>query len=134
MIPDFPHNIRIRLVWLKFFLLRPDVALSLPCWLSQFSFSKLRQSTGQRQSNVRTQQKKFQSGQSYSYIMRKDWYHQIWIQTCLGFIALILCYTHLSSNHSCLEIHNNSIVVHKINLVNGHSNFVLELWLVGRLG
>ena len=26
-----------------FFLLKPDVALSLPCWLSQFSFSKLRQ-------------------------------------------------------------------------------------------
>ena len=26
-----------------------DVAKSLPCWLSQFSFSKLRQPTGQRQ-------------------------------------------------------------------------------------
>ena len=33
MIPDFPHNIRIRLA---FFLLLPDVALSLPSWLSQF--------------------------------------------------------------------------------------------------
>ena len=58
MIPDFPHNIRIRLAWLNFFLLRPDLAKSLPCWLSQFSFSKLRQPTGQRLSNVRTQQKK----------------------------------------------------------------------------
>ena len=38
MIPDFPHNIS--------------------CWLSQFSFSKLRQPTGQRQSKVRMQQKK----------------------------------------------------------------------------
>ena len=37
MIPDFPHNIRIRLDHLKFFLLRPDIAKSLPCWLSQFS-------------------------------------------------------------------------------------------------
>ena len=42
-----------------FFLLPPDVALSLPCWLSQFSFSKLRQPTGQRQSKVRMQQRKF---------------------------------------------------------------------------
>jgi hypothetical protein len=38
MTPDFPHNIRTRLVQL-FFLLLLDVALSLPCWLSQFSFS-----------------------------------------------------------------------------------------------
>ena len=36
------------------------------------------------------QQKKFQSGQSYSYVMRKVWYHQIWIETYLGFIVLIL--------------------------------------------
>ena len=89
MIPDFPHDIGIRLAWLKFFLLRPGVANSLPCWLSQFSFSKLRQPTGQGQSNVRMQQKN-QLGQSYSYIMRKVWYHQIWIQTYLDFIVFIL--------------------------------------------
>ena len=34
--------------------MRHDVALSLPCWLSQFRKAKLRQP---RQSNVRTQQK-----------------------------------------------------------------------------
>ena len=35
MIPDIPHNIIIRLAQLNFFLLlRPDVALSLPFWLS----------------------------------------------------------------------------------------------------
>jgi hypothetical protein len=34
----------------------------------------------------------FQSGQSYSYIMRKVWYNQIWIQTYFGFIVLILTY------------------------------------------
>ena len=62
MIPDFPHNIRIRSAQLNFFLLRPDVAKSLPCWLSQFSFSKLRQPTGQRLSNVRTQQTKISIG------------------------------------------------------------------------
>ena len=42
----------------KLLLLRPDVALSLPCWMSQFSFFKLKQPTGQRQSNVRKQQNK----------------------------------------------------------------------------
>ena len=56
MMPDFLHNIRIRLAQLKFFL-RPDLAKSLPCLLSQFSFSKLRELTGQRLSNVRKQQK-----------------------------------------------------------------------------
>ena len=62
MIPDFPHSIRIRLAQLNFFLLRPDVAKFLPCWLSQFSFSKLRQPTGQRLSNVRTKQTKISIG------------------------------------------------------------------------
>ena len=55
---DFPHNTRIRFAQLKTFLLHPDVAKSLPCWLSQFSFSKLRQPTGQRLSNIRMQQTK----------------------------------------------------------------------------
>ena len=57
MIPDFPHNIRIRLARLIFFCCVLTL-LSLPCWLSQFNFSKLRQLTGQRLSNVRTRQKK----------------------------------------------------------------------------
>ena len=39
-------------------MLYPDVAKSAPCWLSQFSISKLRQPTGQRLSNVRGKQKK----------------------------------------------------------------------------
>jgi hypothetical protein len=77
MTPDFPHNIRIRLAQSKCFLLRPDVTKSLPCWLSQFRKAEQRQPTGQRLSNVRMQQKKIESGQSYSYIMRKVWYHQI---------------------------------------------------------
>jgi hypothetical protein len=40
----------------------PDMAKSLPCWLSQFSFSKLRQPTGQRLSNIKTQQTKISIG------------------------------------------------------------------------
>ena len=68
-------------------MLRPDVAKSLPCWLSQFSWTKLIQPTGQRHSNVRTQH--------FFHIMRKVWYHQIWIQSYLGFIVLILNCTYL---------------------------------------
>ena len=60
MIPDFPHNVKIRLALLKIVFVRK---------------AKLRQQTGQGQSNVRTQQKKIQSGKSYS--MRKVWYHII---------------------------------------------------------
>ena len=37
-------------------------------------------------------EKNFQLGQSYSCIMRKVWYHQIWIQKNLGFIVSDLIY------------------------------------------
>ena len=36
--------------------------------------------------------KKFQSGQSYLYIMSKVWYHQIWIQNYFSFIVSDLIY------------------------------------------
>ena len=52
-------------------MFHPDVALS------QFRKAKLRQPTGQRQNNVRTQQKEFKLGQFYSYIKTKIWYYQI---------------------------------------------------------
>ena len=32
--------------------------------------------------------KKIQLGQSYSYVMRKLWYHRIWIQNNLGFYGV----------------------------------------------
>ena len=35
----------------------------------------------------------FEWGQSYFYIMRKVWHHQIWIQSYLGFIELTLTKT-----------------------------------------
>ena len=66
MIPDFPHNIRIRLARLIFLLLCPDVAQPLPCWLSQFRKAKLRQG---RDRATLGRNKKIQLGQSYSYIM-----------------------------------------------------------------
>ena len=41
MIPDYSHDIqRIRLAQLNFFL-RPDIALSLSYWLSQFRKAKV---------------------------------------------------------------------------------------------
>ena len=63
---------------IDFFLLLPDFAKSMPCWLSQFGFSKLREPTGQRLCNVRTQQKKI-NGANLIFILRirKVWYHQI---------------------------------------------------------
>ena len=53
----------------------------------------MRQPTGQRISKVRKQQKEFQYCQSYSYVNRKVWYHQIWIPNNLVFMVLILIYT-----------------------------------------
>ena len=47
---------------MEIFLLHSDIAKTQPWWLSQFSFSKLRQPTGQRLSNVRTQQTKISTG------------------------------------------------------------------------
>ena len=87
MIPDFPIDIRISLAELNFFLLLPDFANFLPCWLVS---AKLTQLTGQKISKVRKQQKKFQFCQSYSYVNRKVWYHQIWIPNNLGYMVLIL--------------------------------------------
>ena len=58
MILDFPNNIRVRLAQLIFFYCPPDIAKSLPCWLSQFWKARRRQPTRQRLSNIRTQQTK----------------------------------------------------------------------------
>ena len=66
MTPDFPLNMRIRLAQLKFCLLHPDVAKSLPCWLSHFRKAELRQLTWQRLSDVRVQQKNSIGGKEAS--------------------------------------------------------------------
>ena len=58
MTPDFPNNKGSRLAQLKKEMLLPDVAKSLPCWLSKFRKAELRQPTEQRLSNVRKQQQK----------------------------------------------------------------------------
>ena len=75
--------IRIRLAWL-IFLLHPDVAKSLLCCVS---LEKLNWDSQQVRDLGMSgcNNKKFPLGQSYSYsIMRKVWYHQIWIQNNLG--------------------------------------------------
>ena len=63
----------------NFCLSRPVVTKSLPCWLSLL---KQRQQIGQRQTEKKSK--------SFSYIMRKVWYHQIWIHNNFVFIVLIL--------------------------------------------
>ena len=87
-----PHIIRKRLDWL-FFLLYSDVVVSLPSWLSQLNWDSQqgRDRTTSGRNNF------FWLGQSYSYIMRKVWYHQIWIQKYLGFIVSDLTYMRLHS-------------------------------------
>ena len=92
-------------------MLRPEIAKSLPCWLSQYRKAELRQPTGQRLSNDRTQQKKIRLSQPYFYIMRKVRYHQIWIQNYFGFIVLILVYTYM---YICrLRLYDSDITTRK---------------------
>jgi hypothetical protein len=55
----FPRNPECCERYAYFFL---EECLSLPCWLSQFRKIKLRQPTGQRLTNVRTQQKRISIG------------------------------------------------------------------------
>ena len=77
MIPNFPHDIKIRLAP-SIFLFPPDV--SKPGCNKKF----------------------FQWGQSYFYITRKVWYHQIWIQNYLGFIVSDLNFSQL---YDFLKLH-----------------------------
>ena len=73
-----------------FFLLLPDFANSLLCWLSQQNWAN--QQGRKLVRKVRKQLKKFQFYQSYSYVHRKVWYHQIWIPNNLDFIVSDLLY------------------------------------------
>ena len=95
MIPDFPIDIRIRLAELNFFLLLPDFANSLPCWLSQQNWASHQ---GRKLAKSGSNKKKIQFCQSYSYVNRKVWHRQIWIPNNLGFMVLILTYIHKSEH------------------------------------
>ena len=92
MISDFPHNIWIRLARFIYFCCVLTLLSLCPVGYLSFENLKLRQPTGQRISKVRKQQKEFQFCQSYSYVNRKVWCHQIWISNNLGFMVLILIY------------------------------------------
>ena len=92
------------------------IVLMIPDFpLSQFCFYKLRQPTGQRLSNVRMQKKWIGSILFLCWLWGK-WYHQIWIQTYLGFIVLILT---LSPRLWGLSMHFNF-----------HKFCVLIVWIV----
>jgi hypothetical protein len=82
MIPDFPHNIRIRLAQLK-------------NWASQ---------QGRNLATSGGNKKQFLFFHSYSYILINFCYHKFLIQNNLGFIVSDLTYTlkSLIDNHSLL--------------------------------
>ena len=69
---------------IEIFLLLPDFANFLPCWLAQFCWDSQQ---GREVAKSGSNKKKFQFCQSYSYVNRKVWYHQIWIPNNLGFIV-----------------------------------------------
>ena len=79
----------------------------------------LSQPKGQKISNVRKQQFFFQFCQSYSYVNRKVWYHQIWIPNNLGFMVLILTYILTSSTFLLrimfMQLRFNEILMLKMN-------------------
>ena len=77
----------------KFCLLRPDVAKSLPCGCLSLAFLNWDSQQGRDLATSGCNKNKFQLDQSYSYIMRKVWYHQIWIQNNLGFMVSDLLYS-----------------------------------------
>ena len=85
MIPDFPLNIRIRLAWLKSYFVA-SWRFSVSAMLVVSAFLNWDSQQGRVLVTLEHNKIKFQSGQSYSYIMRKVCYHQIWIQKYLGVI------------------------------------------------
>ena len=93
MIPDFPHIMKISLAPVNFFCC-PLMLLSL-CSVGCLSlaFQNWDSQQGRDLAMSGRNKQKFQLGQSYSYIMRKVWYHQIWIQNNLGFMVSDLMYT-----------------------------------------
>ena len=98
MTPDFPIDIWIRLVELNFFLLLPDFPNSLPCWLSHQNWAS---QLGRKLAKWGSNKIFFQFCQSYSYVNRKVWCHQIWNPNNLGFMVLILMYMpHLSFDNT----------------------------------
>ena len=112
-VPVFPHNIGIRLARLFFccilmmLCVYPDGCLNL-------AETACRAETKQRQDTT----KKIQSGQSYFYIMRKVWCHQVWIQNNLD------RYHCAHPNfHELLSIHFLYVIWTK-NVKLQHENFV----------
>ena len=86
MMPDFPIDIRIRLAELIFFHCTLTLLTLYP--VGCLSLEKLNWDSQQgRDLATSGCNKKNQLSQSYSYINRKVWHHQIWIQNNLGFMV-----------------------------------------------
>ena len=105
MIPDFPHNIWIRLAWLNFFC--RFLTLLSCCPVGSLSLAFLNWDSQQGRDRATSGRNNF----FYSYPKGKVWCHWIWIQTYFGFIVLILPL----SRSSCPTQHttNNLIVAER---------------------
>ena len=68
--------------------LKHDMYVRMSTWNPAFEKSQ----QGRDFAKSGCNKKKFQWSQSYFYIMRKVWYHQIWIQNYFGFIMSDLMY------------------------------------------
>ena len=93
MTPDFPHNYyQNKIGTIKIFACCVLTLLSL-CPGGCLSLEKLNWDSQQGRDLATSgrNMKKFQLRQSYSYIMRKAWYHQIWNQNNLEFFVSDYC-------------------------------------------
>ena len=108
---EFPHNIKIGLAQFIYFLLHPDVALFLSCWLSQFSKTKLGRDGTTSGCN------------SNKNLIGPILFFQFEFKTkYLGFIVLILVHTYWSFQTTCtlFVYHQNEFLSH-----NHHRSFSL---------
>ena len=91
MIPDFSHIYKNKIGQIDFFCC--ILTLLCLCPVGCFSSKNIHWDSQQDWDFATSgPHKKIQSDQSYSYIMRKFWYYQIWIQNYLGFIVSDLMY------------------------------------------
>ena len=79
------------------------LTLLIFCPVGWVSFAETSQQ-GKKLAKLGSNKKNFQFCQSYSYVNRKVWYHQIWIPNNLGFMVLILPYIFLRKGPLCLII------------------------------
>ena len=87
------------------------LTLLIFCPVSWVSFAETSQQ-GRKLAKSGSNKKNFQFCQSYSYVNRKVWYHQIWIPNNLDFMVLILMYVPTSFVCIVFKSEVNGVKVH----------------------